>query len=80
VSDIKTIHKTTLFSIEKILAKNGIKEVQLSGFDKWTDLRRRLEMIRQTSDYFVALKMADELITDVQKFIKEKRRKFYGDI
>lgn len=76
----KTIHKTTLFSIEQILAKHGIKEIQLVHFDKWIEIRRRLEAIRQVSDYFLALKMADEIIKDVHKFVADKKRRFYGNI
>jgi hypothetical protein len=38
--DVKTIHKTTLFSIEKIMAKNQLKEIQLYKFEKWIDIKK----------------------------------------
>lgn len=78
--DVKQIHKTTLFSIEKIVAKHGLSELQLSRIGGWHKLRQRLEDIRAHSDYFLALKQADELIKDVTKFVKDKRRKTYGNI
>lgn len=75
---VKEIHKTTLFSIEIILAKHSLSELALHNNKKWIDIKRRLEDIRQQSDYFQALRFADMLIIDVKKFVKDVSRKGGG--
>lgn len=77
---VKEIHKTTLFSLEKIMAKNQLKEIQLYKFEKWIDIKRRLEEIRHMTEYFYALKVAEQIIEDANKFCKEKKRVLYGNI
>lgn len=78
MSTVEIIHKTTVLSISKILAKNNIDEFQVQKFEKWTDIKFRLDEIKHVKDYFLALKMASALTEDAIKFIKEKRKAFYG--
>lgn len=78
MSTVEIIHKTTRLSISKILAKNNIDELQLTKFEKWTDIKFRLDEIKHVQDYFLALKMAGALMDEANKFIKEKRKVFYG--
>ncbi len=75
---IKEIHKTTLFSIEKILSKHHLSDRMLHKNEKWIKLQWRLEEIRQQSDYFQALRFADMLIIDVKRFVKDLSRKGGG--
>jgi len=78
--DVSTIHRTALFSLEKILAKHHLKDFQLNRFDKWAEIQRKLESIRTCSDYFLALRLADEVVDEFTKFIKAKKMSIYGKL